>query len=436
MPWRTARVGWLNSVWARMRVDLAAGATERGVAPAREIPGGPRLARAIMLAVLSAFVAVQVIDLVTQPMPDHGVKLAVELCCLAGLFVLTIAVTSEAAERWSQRRRLATLVAEALLTYLPLAIFDRYWENMAGFLAGSALLLLSGWMAWTLFTAVVVSMLVVPLVQQLGAYSTANLTLSTLVLGLVVFGLARLAVAVRYVHATRGELAQLAVISERMRFARDLHDLLGYSLSAITLKAELTGRLVDGDPDRARHEVAEVLEIARQALADVRTVASGYRNISLAMEASSVTSLLATAGIHAHVDIACGALDEKVDTVLATILREAVTNMLRHSTARNCVIEAEADADTIRLTVRNDGVPRTAQPVVLPGPRGGLANLHTRLDAIGGKLTVEVPGSGWFNVVAEAPGEPREVPAPRNGSDAGLRWRRRAVKGASRDMSS
>jgi two-component system, NarL family, sensor histidine kinase DesK len=388
-----------------------------------------------MLAVLSAYVAVQVIDLVTEPMPDRGVKLTVDLACLAGLFALTLAVTAEAAERWSRQRRLATLVAEAVLTYLPLVLFGRYWADMAGFFAGSALLVLSGAMAWTLFAAVVASMLVMPLVQQLGAYSTANLTLSTLVLGLVVFGLARLAVAVRYVHATRGELAQLAVISERMRFARDLHDLLGYSLSAITLKAELTGRLVDGDPDRARHEVAEVIEIARQALDDVRTVASGYRNISLAMEASSVTSLLATAGIRAHVDVACGALDEKVDTVLATILREAVTNMLRHSAARNCAIEAEADADLVRLMVRNDGASRDTVPVASPNGRRGLENLRTRLEAIGGKLTVEQPGDGWFNLVAEAPAEPVVAPQPAVDGDAGLRWRRRAAKGRRRDVS-
>ena len=94
-------------------------------------------------------------------------------------------------------------------------------------------------------------MLVIPIVSHLGPYGTAYLALSTLVLGLVIFGLARLAQLVRYVYSRRSELAQLAVMKERERFARDLHDLLGYSLSAITLKAELARRLAGTSPARA-----------------------------------------------------------------------------------------------------------------------------------------------------------------------------------------
>jgi two-component system sensor histidine kinase DesK len=199
------------------------------------------------------------------------------------------------------------------------------------------------------------------------------------------------------VDATRGELAQLAVINERMRFSRDLHDLLGYSLSAITLKAELTRRLVASNPARARDELAEILDTARQALADVRAVASGYRNISLAKEASSVVALLSAAGIETQAEITCGALDERVDTVLATVLREAVTNMLRHSTARRCSIVAGVDGDQVRLLVANDGVPRSAAS---SRSGGGLENLTMRVTAIGGELTVQIRGGGWFEVQA------------------------------------
>jgi two-component system, NarL family, sensor histidine kinase DesK len=210
----------------------------------------------------------------------------------------------------------------------------------------------------------------------------------------------------RYVQAKRGELAQLAIINERMRFSRDLHDLLGYSLSAITLKAELTRRLVGSNAPRARDELAEILDIARQALADVRIVASGYRNISLAKEASSVTALLAAAGIATRVEITCGALDEKIDTVLATVLREAITNMLRHSTARNCAIEAGVTENQVRLLISNDGVPRSARS---GRPGGGLENLTTRITAIGGHLTAHARTDGWFDVLAEAPLTPAET---------------------------
>jgi two-component system sensor histidine kinase DesK len=237
-----------------------------------------------------------------------------------------------------------------------------------------------------------------------------------LAVSLWIFGLARLAQLIRFIHATRTELAELAIVNERMRFARDLHDLLGYSLSSITLKSELTRRLVGSNPGRARDELAQVIDIARQALADVRTVASGYRTMSLEKEASSVSALLAEAGISAQVSVDCGALDERVDTVLATVLREAVTNLLRHSAVRNCVVEARVAGDTVSLKVANDGVPRSA-----PSGRrgGGLDNLSTRLLAIGGRLTAKVTDNGWFSVLAEAP----VTAAPGAGRRAGARVR-------------
>jgi two-component system, NarL family, sensor histidine kinase DesK len=296
--------------------------------------------------------------------------------------------------------RAGLLLTQGLVTYLPLVVLGKEWAGMAGFLAGSVLLLVPGWPAWVLFAVINASMLVGPLLLGLGAYSVAYLTVASIDIGLVIFGLSRLSDIVRYVHTTRAELAQLAVVKERMRFARDLHDLLGYSLSAITLKAELTRRLVGANPARARDELAEVLDIARQALADVRLVASGYRNLSFAKEAASVSSLLTTAGIDTTVSINCGALAEKVDTVLATVLREAVTNMLRHSSAQHCCIEAWQGEETVRLRIVNDGVPRSA-PSDRPG--GGLENLAARLTAVGGKLTTRVIPGGSFELSAEAP---------------------------------
>ncbi|HEX8008502.1 MAG TPA: histidine kinase [Trebonia sp.] len=415
MPRLTSRTGWLSTAPAP-EVGKDSGGEHVRLPSAGVIPGGPGLARAIVLAVLCSYVAVQVIDVVTAPLRSFGFKLSVDIAALVGTFALTVWVTSAATERWPPWRRAATLAAEAIITYFPLVVLGRYWADMAGFFAGSALLLLSGWMAWVLFTAIVASMILVAAAAapELGAYGAAYLTLSTLVLGLVVFGLARLSLAIRYVHATRGELAQLAIISERMRFARDLHDLLGYSLSAITLKAEVTRRLVGTNPARARDELAEMLDISRQALADVRTVASGYRNVSLAKEAGSVASLLTSAGISSRVHIACGAIDEKVDTVFATVLREGVTNMLRHSAPRNCIIEADVVGDTVRLLVTNDGVPRSAADGRC---RGGLENMRARLEVIGGQLKVEVSGDGWFKVLAEAPLAPA-YPLGASGADA------------------
>ena len=314
-----------------------------------QVPGGPRLARAILMIVLCGFLSVQIIDVLTSPIPSHGGELVVALATAGCVFVLQLWICMAGPSRWPLWRRLLLLLALANVTYLPLIVLGKEWAGMAGFLAGSALLMLSGWPAWVLFTAVTASMLAGPLLLGLDAYSVAYLTVATMDIGLVVFGLSRLSTAIRYVHAARDDLAQLAVIRERMRFARDLHDLLGYSLSAITLKAELTRRLVSADPAQARDELAEVVDIARQALADVRLVASGYRNMSLAEETSSVVTLLSSAGIAVRADVTSEPIDETADTVLATVLREAATNLLRHSTAQNCLIEAHQTCDVVRL---------------------------------------------------------------------------------------
>jgi two-component system sensor histidine kinase DesK len=344
--------------------------------------------------------------------------LAVGFASIALVFVLQVLNSSPDAARWRWRRRAAMLFAQAAVTYLPLLVLGREWGGMAGFLAGSVLLLIPGWPAWVLFTGIASSMLITPLLLGLSAQFTAYLMISTIDIGLVVFGLSRLSLVIDYLKATRGDLAQLAVIRERMRFARDLHDLLGYSLSAITLKAELTRRLVTSNPGRARDEVAEVLDIARQALADVRQVASGYRNMSLAKEVSAVASLLSAAGIAVQVEVTCGALEEKVDTVLATVLREAVTNTLRHSTARNCSIEAGQAGQTIRLQVINDGV---SHPAAAGRQGGGLGNLTARLQEIGGRLTAGVRPDGRFGLLAEAPLRTLDdVAAPLPGVVAGM----------------
>lgn len=370
------------------------------------IPGSPQLARAIVIAVLCAFVAVQAIDELTAPFPSRSTALTVGFISLALLFGLTLTITSPVAEHWPVWRRRALLLAQAAVTYLPLLYLFREWAGMAGFFAGSTLLVFSGWIGWGLFAAAIASMVVLPLIENVGPYLVAYFSLSTLVIGLVIYGLARLSLLVSYVHATRGELAQLAIVRERVRFARDLHDLLGYSLSAIILKAELTRRLVSSNPARARDELAEILDISRQAHADVRLVASGYRNISVAKEASSATSLLATAGIAADIEVNCGALDEKIDTVLATVLREALTNMLRHSAAQQCQISVDQVGDAIHLRIRNDGVPSGAAS---GRPGGGLENLASRVTAVGGELTATVRGDGWFELLAEVPDAPRSA---------------------------
>jgi two-component system sensor histidine kinase DesK len=307
------------------------------------------------------------------------------------------------------------IVGQAAASYLPLLAFGVMWMGMTGFLAGSVLLLMPSWRAWVPFTAIALSMLGAAIVAQPGAYDIALAVVGDIAMGIVVFGLSRLVALVRHADAMHQEIAQLAVIRERTRFSQDLHDLLGYSLSAIALKAELSRRTMVAKPELAREELADVVVFARQAVADVRLVANGYRAMSLVAEGRSAASLLAAAGIMADIEIDCGALDEKVDTVLATVLREAVTNLLRHSSARTCRLAASRAGECVTLIVVNDGAPRSG---VSHRDGGGLENLVARLKAIGGTLTID-SHNGSFGVLAAVPRAARKAPrrsAPRQGS--------------------
>ncbi|WP_229691836.1 sensor histidine kinase, partial [Sphaerisporangium melleum] len=215
------------------------------------------------------------------------------------------------------------------------------------------------------------------------------------------YGMSSLSTLVAELYAARGKLARMAVTRERLRVARDLHDLLGYSLSAITLKTELTHRLLPGHPDRARDEITDILTVARQALADVRTVANGYRTMSLTAEAQSATSVLTAADIDVTTTITIPELPPHIETVLATVLREAVTNILRHSKAQHATIHATTHHDTIRLHITNDGV-ETTTPTPTVNGGNGLGNLTTRLTTINGHLTAGIDDTGRFHLTAQA----------------------------------
>jgi two-component system sensor histidine kinase DesK len=368
-----------------------------------------------LLTSLSALFALQITLIVQAAGMSNPFRFAGALASAAAVFALQLGCSSASAERWQARQRGAMVVGQAAASYLPLLAFGIMWTGMTGFLAGSVLLLMPGWRAWVPFTAVALSMLAAAIVARPGAYDIALAVVGDLAVGIVVFGLSRLVALVRQADTMHQEIAQLAVIRERTRFSQDLHDLLGYSLSAIALKAELSRRTMVAKPELAREELADIVVFARQAVADVRLVANGYRAMSLVAEAGSAASLLAAAGILADIEIDCGALDETVDTVLATVLREAVTNLLRHSSARTCRLAASRAGECVTLVVANDGAPRSGVP---HRDGGGLENLVARLEAVGGTLTIE-SRNGSFGLLATVPRAARKAPrrsAPPQGS--------------------
>jgi two-component system sensor histidine kinase DesK len=231
------------------------------------------------------------------------------------------------------------------------------------------------------------------------------ITLSTTLTALLVYGLTWLSTLVTQLHSAREELAKMAVARERLRFARDLHDLLGYNLSAITLKSELTHRLVLKHPARAREELVEILQISRQALADVRAVASGYREMSLDEECVSARSVLAAADVHVLMEVEYRDLPVRVSTVLATVLREGITNLLRHSKAESCEISLRQDGTTVTIVMHNDGVPDDPRDSRADGGPGGsgIHNLSARVAELGGELDAEFLPQNRFKLCARLP---------------------------------
>ncbi|MFD4670227.1 sensor histidine kinase [Lentzea sp. NPDC058450] len=324
------------------------------------------------------------------------------LACLLAIGYLQLGVFSRPGAELRSRAAYLALGAMAALVYVPLLFFPTEWTGMHGFLAGSALLVLPGRIRWLVYGAVAVSN---GLIQ---AWSVPDLStqvyymISSLVAGLVVYGLSRLPSQVKQLEEARSELAALAVSQERLRFARDLHDLLGFSLSAVTLKVELARKLLGAHTERAMRELAEILGIAREALTDVRAVASSYRELSLADEIESARSVLAAAGVATTIDADHRELSPRSRTVLATVLREGVTNLLRHSEATRCTITISSRGDTATIDIVNDGA-----PAQVDAERGsGLTNLATRATAIDGSLLAQVSPGGTYRLHAEVPAEP------------------------------
>jgi two-component system sensor histidine kinase DesK len=204
-------------------------------------------------------------------------------------------------------------------------------------------------------------------------------------------------------EGARQVAAELAVADERLRFAADLHDIQGHHLQVIALKSELAARLARTDPARAAAEMEEVRRLAAEALDDTRAVVQGYRRTTLDDEIANATRVLAAAGIDARMNLepSAGGPDRLATAgrhLLGLVMREATTNVLRHSQARHAVVDYGVTDGGARLRVSNDGV--VGQPGT--GAGTGLRTLATRLRAAGGELTWEL-GTDCFVVTARLP---------------------------------
>ena len=197
----------------------------------------------------------------------------------------------------------------------------------------------------------------------------------------------------RKLRKANEEIENLAKVAERERIARDLHDVLGHTLSVITLKSELAGKLMDRDPQRAGKEIREVEEISRQALADVRDAIRGYRSQGLAAELVQAKSTLETAGLTVQCDAATTiTLPAILESVLSLAVREAVTNVVRHAQARNCRMRLEQQNGACRLEIHDDGLGSSN------GEGNGLRGMRERVEMIGGTLLRSTEGGTTLTI--------------------------------------
>ena len=238
------------------------------------------------------------------------------------------------------------------------------------------------------------------------------------IIGIVLMSTIRSTVTSRELRTAREEIVYLAVAAERLRIARDLHDLLGRSLSLIALKSELARRLVISSPERAASEIGDIEHAARQALQEVREAVTGYRQPTLASELHDAQGLLGAAGIAITYDLdesLISALPAPVEVVLSWAVREGVTNIIRHSRARRCTIRVTHQQLEIRVEITDEGplaVPEPSADTTVGTAGNGLRGLAERVEALGGRFEAGPCGEG-FRLALAIPIEPSKGDGPK-----------------------
>lgn len=307
---------------------------------------------------------------------------------------------------WSEatRRRLLAGFAAAAVLSVPLVgpVGADEWETWAwlgGSIVGSAPLLVRRRAA---VLATVATLAVAVGVAWWTGGSVGRYTVITVSIGLSVAAMSGLPAwlwdLLAQAQAGRAAQARLATTQERLRFARDVHDLLGHNLSVIALKAELAARLAPVDAERAAQEAAEVQRLAASALTDMREAVHGYRAVDLREQLTAVAQVLRSSGVRCTVTQPTGELPSEIAAQLAPVLREASTNVLRHSKAGWCTIEIIRHGNEVRMIVANDGATGAGPDRYSFGLRG----LAERLADAGGTLRIREE-NGEFTLEATVP---------------------------------
>ena len=365
-----------------------------------------RRARWFLLGLHIALLAVAPVFTITGFEGDPGSPAIAVLAALA-IGALQLRHSFAAARGERPRRWPWTLLALIVLVYLPMVWFGMGWAPMQYFVIASAVMLLRGWPAGIAAAAPLLATAawVVgegPLPGESAAQETLAVIYWTVGLAtgaVALYSAARLVRVLDELEATRTELAELAIGRERLRISRDLHDLLGHSLSAISLKGDLARRLLPSNVYAARAEIEGLTEVARDALRGVHAVTRDKHALSLRTETDGAAALLGAAGIDARIEVDLPDLPRPTEDVLAWAVREGITNVLHHSQATTCSVSAARRDAMVRLEIVNDGARPSA------GEGNGLAGLAARAGALSGSAAGERTNGGRFRLLVEIPGE-------------------------------
>jgi two-component system sensor histidine kinase DesK len=293
------------------------------------------------------------------------------------------------------------LVAIAVLAALACVVYGKEWTSLWIYVSAATGLVLAappdGQRAATLGVAGVgVCYVFFSWISHQDLTTSLIVLLPVLLIGLAMMGFRMQMILMHELAQARGTVAKLAANEERLRLARDMHDLTGQSLSMITLKSELAAKRLaklpsSAERDAALTELGDIGRVSRQTLHDIREAVSGYRRPTLAIEVITAQNALEAAGIgledDAELTLRSGTFDPDAEAVLAWCLREAVTNVIRHSRARHCRIRLTDHPGEISLEVTDDGHGFAHQDP--EHPRGsGLRGMSERLSAIGGRLSL------------------------------------------------
>lgn len=338
------------------------------------------------------------------PAPSEYNAIAVALAIVACALQLRHSIASAAGiqpPHW--RWTLALLLA---IAFLPLPSFEFRWMTLQWFVVASLAMLLPARVALPLCVTSALAMGVWYATRD--PYPTATLGERVWTFcywealeflgGAGLYGAARLVRLMDELRDARADLAELAIDRERLRISRDLHDLLGQSLSAVSLKGDLAiGLLEREEVPRAIAEVESLVSVARSALHDVLDIAHRELPIALTSEIERAADLLASTGTETRFNLAVDELAPDIDELFAWTLREGVTNVLRHSTATTCSISIWQQDDALTLEIVNDG----AMPASSGG--NGMSGLAARAAWLSGTVSGRALGDGRFRLRVEVP---------------------------------